>query len=180
MPVPSCIWRLCGRRRPRRSGPRLRRASCRSKTASGPAEGTPNYILLLATVSLGSILAPINSTMLAVALPELRHDFGVGHAEVAWLVSAYLIAMAVARGMGPAVITNGWLLPAQLENLAAAGLATVYISIDAPAMAAHEKHVDMYRRSDGGCFICPDAGNDYTGGWRPLRWCHRASRNCTS
>ena len=38
--------------------------------------------------------------MLAVALPELRRDFGVGHAEIAWLVSAYLIAMAVAQPLG--------------------------------------------------------------------------------
>lgn len=61
---------------------------------------TVSYPLLLATVSLGGVLAPINSTMLAVALPEIRHDFGVGHATVAWLVSAYLIAMAVAQPLG--------------------------------------------------------------------------------
>jgi EmrB/QacA subfamily drug resistance transporter len=60
----------------------------------------PRYGLLLATVSLGGVLAPLNSTMLAVALPELRHDFGVGHAAIAWLVSAYLIAMAVAQPLG--------------------------------------------------------------------------------
>ncbi len=61
---------------------------------------TPRYGLLLATVSLGSVLAPLNSTMLAVALPGLRRDFDVGHGEIAWLVSAYLIAMAVAQPMG--------------------------------------------------------------------------------
>lgn len=65
--------------------------------ADGPH---PRLGLLLATVSLGSILAPLNSTMLAVALPELRRDFGVGHGEIAWLVSAYLIAMAVAQPLG--------------------------------------------------------------------------------
>jgi EmrB/QacA subfamily drug resistance transporter len=63
-------------------------------------EPTPRFWLLLLTVSLGGILAPLNSTMLAVALPELRRDFGVGHAEIAWLVSAYLIAMAVAQPLG--------------------------------------------------------------------------------
>ena len=51
-------------------------------------------------MSLGGILAPLNSTMLAVALPELRRDFSVGHAEIGWLVSAYLIAMAVAQPLG--------------------------------------------------------------------------------
>jgi EmrB/QacA subfamily drug resistance transporter len=64
------------------------------------AERRVSYPLLLLTVSLGGILAPLNSTMLAVALPELRRDFGVGHAEIAWLVSAYLIAMAVAQPLG--------------------------------------------------------------------------------
>jgi EmrB/QacA subfamily drug resistance transporter len=47
-----------------------------------------------------AILAPVNSTMLAVALPELRREFEVGHGEMAWLVSAYLIAMAVAQPLG--------------------------------------------------------------------------------
>lgn len=49
-----------------------------------------------------------------------------------------MIAMSVAHGMGPAVITNGWLLPARLEQLAAAGLKTIYVSIDSADMAAHE------------------------------------------
>ncbi len=64
------------------------------------SERVPRFGLLLLTVALGGILAPLNSTMLAVALPELRRDFGVGHAEIAWLVSAYLIAMAVAQPLG--------------------------------------------------------------------------------
>jgi EmrB/QacA subfamily drug resistance transporter len=59
-----------------------------------------SYPLLLITASLGGILAPLNSTMLAVALPELRREFDVGHAEIGWLVSAYLIAMAVAQPLG--------------------------------------------------------------------------------
>lgn len=51
---------------------------------------------------------------------------------------AEMIAAAVSAGMGAAVITNGWLLPTQLDELAASGLQTVYISIDAAAMANHE------------------------------------------
>jgi MoaA/NifB/PqqE/SkfB family radical SAM enzyme len=53
---------------------------------------------------------------------------------------ADMIEMSVARDMGPAVITNGWLLPMQLDRLASAGLKTVYISIDAPAMTVHEEN----------------------------------------
>src|SRR5215472_8440410 len=51
---------------------------------------------------------------------------------------ADMIAMAVARDMGPAVITNGWLLPQLLDKLAATGLKTIYISIDAATGAEHE------------------------------------------
>ena len=55
---------------------------------------------MLAGVAAGGVLAPINSTMLAVALPELRDDFGISHAEIGWLISAYLITMAVAQPIG--------------------------------------------------------------------------------
>ena len=55
---------------------------------------------MLISVGLGTLLAPLNSTMLAVALPDIRADFGVGHAVIGWLVSAYLIAMAVAQPAG--------------------------------------------------------------------------------
>jgi MoaA/NifB/PqqE/SkfB family radical SAM enzyme len=49
-----------------------------------------------------------------------------------------MIAMVQAKGMSAAVITNGWFLPARLEQLAGAGLKTVYVSIDAADMAEHE------------------------------------------
>lgn len=48
-------------------------------------------------VALAALLAPLNSTMLAVALPEIRSDFGLSHGTVAWLISSYLIAMAVVQ-----------------------------------------------------------------------------------
>lgn len=54
-------------------------------------------LLLLALTSMGSVLAPINSTMIAVALPDIRDDFNLSHGAVAWLVSGYLIAMAVVQ-----------------------------------------------------------------------------------
>ena len=66
----------------------------------GRAEQRPSYALLLTTAALGGVLAPLNSTMLAVALPEIRGDFSVGHSAIGWLVSAYLIAMAVAQPVG--------------------------------------------------------------------------------
>jgi MoaA/NifB/PqqE/SkfB family radical SAM enzyme len=49
-----------------------------------------------------------------------------------------MISMAVTRNMGPAIITNGWLLPQRVEQLAAAGLKNIYVSIDAAKIADHE------------------------------------------
>jgi len=66
--------------------------------ATRPAR--PNVPLLLALSSLGAVLAPLNSTMIAIALPDIRHDFALSHGAVAWLVSGYLIAMAVAQPLG--------------------------------------------------------------------------------
>ena len=51
-----------------------------------------------------------------------------------------MVAMAVARDMGPAVITNGWLLPQMVDKLAEAGLKTVYVSIDAASVMDHESN----------------------------------------
>ena len=51
-----------------------------------------------------------------------------------------LVASVRAAGMRPAVITNGWLLPQKIDNLAAAGLGTLLVSIDSHSMAAHERN----------------------------------------
>ena len=67
-------------------------------TATRPAR--PNISLLLALTSLGAVLAPLNSTMIAIALPDIRHEFSLSHGAVVWLVSGYLIAMAVAQPVG--------------------------------------------------------------------------------
>ena len=50
--------------------------------------------LILLTVMLGVFLAPLNSTMIAVALPDIMVDFDIGISSAAWLITAYLIAMA--------------------------------------------------------------------------------------
>jgi MoaA/NifB/PqqE/SkfB family radical SAM enzyme len=49
-----------------------------------------------------------------------------------------MLSAAVEKNMGPAIITNGWLLPAKLDALAATGLKNIYISIDSPVLARHE------------------------------------------
>lgn len=45
-------------------------------------------------VVLGSVLVPLNSTMIAVALPRLISDFHSSLSSTGWLVTGYLIAMA--------------------------------------------------------------------------------------
>ena len=50
--------------------------------------------LLVVTVALGAVLAPLNSTMIAVALPGIADDLAADAAAASWLVTAYLIAMA--------------------------------------------------------------------------------------
>ena len=61
--------------------------------------GRRRYFLLMAA-SIGGLLAPLNSTMIAIALPEIRGDFSVDHASLGWLISSYLIVMAVAQPLG--------------------------------------------------------------------------------
>lgn len=49
---------------------------------------------VLVTAALGTMLMPLNSTMIAVALPDIVDDLGVSIGATAWLVSGYLIAQA--------------------------------------------------------------------------------------
>lgn len=50
---------------------------------------------LIVAVTLGSMLVPLNSTMIAVALPDVIDDLDTGLGSATWLVTSYLIAMVV-------------------------------------------------------------------------------------
>ena len=84
------------------------RAQETGATFAGPAEhsGTTSREedsrarALLITVALGTTLAPLNSTMIAVALPDIQQAFGVSVTATAWLVTLYLAAMAVGQPIG--------------------------------------------------------------------------------
>ena len=52
---------------------------------------------LLAAACLTTTLVPISSTMIAVALPDVRNDFGLSVAAAVWLVSSYLVVTAAAQ-----------------------------------------------------------------------------------
>src|SRR5215472_620635 len=52
---------------------------------------------MVASVTLGTLLTPLNSSMVAVALARLEQDFSVGVGTVTWLVSGFYLASAVAQ-----------------------------------------------------------------------------------
>ena len=61
-------------------------------TAAG--RRSPAEPIVIIIVTLSTMLAPLNSTMIAVAMPDIMERFGVGIATAGWLVTAYLLAMA--------------------------------------------------------------------------------------
>ena len=107
--------------------------------ASPTSTAHPLYAepLVVWTVALGSMLAPLNSTMIAVALPEIMHEFQVGFGSAGWLVTAYLIAMAslqpVAGKMGDSIgrrrLVLGGLAGFGVASLLAAVAPTLWVLI---------------------------------------------------
>ncbi|WP_051950841.1 MFS transporter [Actinacidiphila yeochonensis] len=64
----------------------------------GAAEGRGNFgPRLIVPLMLGSVLNPINSTMIATVLVAIGGSFHVGAADTAWLVSSLYVASAVAQ-----------------------------------------------------------------------------------
>lgn len=55
-----------------------------------------SWVLVLA-VGLGTLLNPLNSSMIAVALTRLQHEFHLTFADASWLISAFYLASAAAQ-----------------------------------------------------------------------------------
>lgn len=75
-------------------------------TDAADAPGAPRGRLFSAAmlgVASGAILVPLNSTMLAVALPGVMDDFTLGANAVSSLVTLYLGAVAVALPVGGSI-----------------------------------------------------------------------------
>ena len=53
----------------------------------------------LVGLAIGSALVPLNSTMIAVALPDVADDFGIGSGSAGLLVTIYLVVMLVGQPM---------------------------------------------------------------------------------
>ena len=71
-------------------------------TAEAPHGGDRGALLsaVMLGVACGAILVPLNTTMLAVALPGIMGEFGLSASEVASVVTLYLGAVAVALPVG--------------------------------------------------------------------------------
>jgi EmrB/QacA subfamily drug resistance transporter len=71
---------------------------------AAPGAGAPRLLTAaMLGVAGGAILVPLNSTMLAVALPGVMGDFGLGANQVSSLVTLYLGAVAVALPVGGSI-----------------------------------------------------------------------------
>ncbi|WP_460039759.1 MFS transporter [Thermaerobacter litoralis] len=57
----------------------------------------PRHGLLLAAVAFGALLNPLNSSMIAVALPAIARDFGVPIGRLTWVIAAFYLASAVGQ-----------------------------------------------------------------------------------
>ncbi|MGP3769342.1 MFS transporter [Streptomyces sp. SDT5-1] len=68
-------------------------------TDTGKAAAPPRGFRarLTAPLLLGSVLNPLNTTMISTALVAIGHDFGIGAADTAWLISVLYLASAVAQ-----------------------------------------------------------------------------------
>lgn len=64
----------------------------------------PNYKwFVLGNVMIGTFMAVLDSTIVNVGLPKIMSSFGVGLDKIEWVITAYMLAMAV---MLP---TSGWI-----------------------------------------------------------------------
>src|SRR5215207_924836 len=83
--------RAAPRARPLQRDAAGRRSPPETTMDPGPPRSGP---ALATVVALGTMLLPLNSTMVAVALPDVVADLDTGLPAASWLVSSYLIAMA--------------------------------------------------------------------------------------
>ena len=64
--------------------------------SSPPKRGAGFGIALVAPLALGSLLNPINSSMIATALEPIRRTFDASISKTIWLIAALYVTSAVA------------------------------------------------------------------------------------
>src|SRR4051812_49041797 len=53
--------------------------------------------LFLSSVATGAMLNPLNSSMIALAIPNIQKDFGLSYLTVSWLIASFYLASAVTQ-----------------------------------------------------------------------------------
>lgn len=53
--------------------------------------------ILLLTIGLGTLLNPLNSSMISVALTQMQRDFALTFADASWLISIFYLASSVGQ-----------------------------------------------------------------------------------
>ena len=89
---------------------------------------------VLATVALGAILAPLNSTMIAVALPRIVRELHTSIGSAGWLITSYLLALAVVQPVAGKLGDRHGRRRLMLSGLSVFGLASVGAAL-APSLA---------------------------------------------
>jgi MFS family permease len=52
---------------------------------------------IVAAIALGTLLNPLNTTMIAVAFSRLQEDFGVSYQSITWLIASFYVASAIGQ-----------------------------------------------------------------------------------
>lgn len=72
-----------------------------SPTAASPPLGAPPQVggRVLAAILFGTVLNPINSSMIAIALVSIGDDFDVSVVSLSWLISSFYLVAAVGQSV---------------------------------------------------------------------------------
>ena len=75
-----------------------------------------NKWLVTVSIAFGSLMATIDSSIVNVALPNIRGELGASIQEITWISTAYMIAMVLVMPLGISVVSTcgpvylmGWL-----------------------------------------------------------------------
>ena len=53
--------------------------------------------LFLSSVATGAMLNPLNSSMIALAIPNIQRDFNLSYLTISWLITSFYLASAVTQ-----------------------------------------------------------------------------------
>ena len=71
--------------------------------AAAPEDGTANRLTITAVVILASFMTVLDSTIANVALPFMQPSLGAASDTIAWVLTSYIVATAIATPL------TGWL-----------------------------------------------------------------------